>query len=1727
MISNISAGLASGGTVDGDLTITGDFKVEGAGSFAFDEIIEGTQVIEKTSTEAFLVRKDSDGGDVFVVDTQDSRVEINGFLKFSNASYIQDIGNNYLKLRIASGDYFAIHGGASDTQYFKVANDGSTLFSGDVSIESSGGSFVVKNTGTGTDADADITLIAGAGGVNADFWKIKSDHSDNKLYFINGNDTRGTFTSSGTFTVTEKLKVDAVSGSHGILGLESGSGNEWLIVSSVASNNLDFYNGTPGTVMTITKDTARVGIGTISPAYKLDIVQSGDYQFRVGSSDNKYVSIEDDVMRFKGMTGNGMRILTIDSSDINFGTNTTLNRLVIKADGKIGIGTSSPDSLLEIESSGSTGHTLAMKNTSENANVNIKLDFLGNDGVNNNSKGHLLWSNTTNQLHLNSANNGLRFQVAETTKFLLDADSRMSLSNTDAGTDNTTYGKRAGKSIQSGGNYNAFVGRYAGEAVTTGDANTVLGTNAHYANVTGSNNTAIGYISQFGASSQSFSNNTSVGAESLRNVTTGNENTGLGAYALTSNTSAGGNTAVGIYASRQNQTGTGNTAVGSQALMGSHGNSHSNNTAVGKDALRGVTTGGNNTAMGFGAGDALTTGHAQVAIGYNALSTEDAGLGSVAVGYQALQNQNVDGDSGNVAVGSNSGNAVTTGTNNSLLGFRSGALITTGVDNTAIGKSAMSNMIAGAYNIAIGSNALADYKGDDGNNAGSKNIAIGVSAMEAFQGGTGDVHANTRFDRNIALGYNSFRGTDFNNAEVVVTDNIAIGDEALNSTGANGHVGTIAIGSSALTALTVGAKNTAIGYQAGMALGDCNNNTIIGYQAFKSANGGEHNNVVIGQGAGLSCDNASVDNNVIIGNGAGTGGAGSMVNCIYIGAEAGVASHPRNQNDNIFIGKGVAKVEWGGQCDDNVGIGSGVMSTGALNDAHGNVALGYEAMKTLTQSDNNVAIGKQALSSILAGAGGNVALGYLSGRDAYGTKNVFIGYQAGMQQTSGSGSINIGNLAGQVDSSSPNTIIGSGAFASSNNSSSGSNVIVGYEAGGSINSANSTDNVILGRGAGGGGGAEFTENIAIGSYALDGTGSNASTGQVAIGHYALSAVTSGGLNTAVGYQSGDSVTTGGGNTLFGYRTGTEVTDGHSNTLIGAEAQKDNNVSEVVAIGERAGLYNSATQNVFVGNEAGRISSTGTGQTYLGYNSGYYALGNNNTFVGKNSGKGGTTSSPYSTGTDNTAIGYEALASYTTGKENTGVGRGALTSVTTGNYNTAVGFSALDQTDDGARNVAVGAYSIGNANCGDKNVCIGYATGYVLTGSGNVALGDASLAGTTDGNRNVAIGQEALNADADDDNVAIGFQALRLCTGTDNVALGGSTGDTVTSGSQNTLLGRNAQLSANSGTNQIAVGYTATGQGDNTAVIGNASITDVYMGQDANTGNAQTEGANVLARSGYFKAVGLDHDKSGTDGVGDMENILLTLHGAYDDDAIGGRGIGMSFKMQDESTNVGEVGRISMIPRSGNMNSNLSAYGTEMYFYNSVGGTLTKQMEIEGGDSHARVSIFSNTSTHGLIVKNDGNNANRDGIYIQAGADDASGTTAYIDCQDGDGNQVGHISNTSGTFALTDVSDKRLKQNIVDTSVKGVETIDKMKVRDFEWIKSGDKMTAGFVAQELAEAFPSAVTGEDGAMEDILDDDYNKIGERIKPMGVSRDVLIPVLIKAVQELSARVKELEGK
>jgi hypothetical protein len=194
------------------------------------------------------------------------------------------------------------------------------------------------------------------------------------------------------------------------------------------------------------------------------------------------------------------------------------------------------------------------------------------------------------------------------------------------------------------------------------------------------------------------------------------------------------------------------------------------------------------------------------------------------------------------------------------------------------------------------------------------------------------------------------------------------------------------------------------------------------------------------------------------------------------------------------------------------------------------------------------------------------------------------------------------------------------------------------------------------------------------------------------------------------------------------------------------------------------------------------------------------------------------------------------------------------------------------------------------------------------------------------------------------------------------------------------------------------------------------------------------------------------------------------------------------------------------------------------------GTTTR-LKIEAGDG--TVSIPGSLSVTGVVTvstrivsevnasggyagifANDGNNIDR---YVQrwtGGTDDQSGVWPIVIINDGDGNAVGHIENSNGTFQLRDTSDSRLKDDIRNTSINGLNVVNGIKIRDFEWKNNKVTVNAGFIAQELKEVFPQAVSGE-------LDEVYED-GKMI-PLGVSKDRLVPVLVKAVQELSAKVEE----
>ncbi|MFO1305477.1 MAG: tail fiber domain-containing protein [Burkholderiales bacterium] len=180
----------------------------------------------------------------------------------------------------------------------------------------------------------------------------------------------------------------------------------------------------------------------------------------------------------------------------------------------------------------------------------------------------------------------------------------------DSGTQNVFVGRGAGNLGGVTGAYNAALGAFALQSITTGSSNTAIGTGALSMVTTGSSNTAAGNYALSQNTQGHF--NTAHGVAALSKNSVGGQNAAVGYYSLGNNTTASLNTAVGTgalgnqaFANSGVAWNTENTAIGSYSLSSNDPTSTSNgirNTAVGASALWANTTGFYNTAVGHGAG---------------------------------------------------------------------------------------------------------------------------------------------------------------------------------------------------------------------------------------------------------------------------------------------------------------------------------------------------------------------------------------------------------------------------------------------------------------------------------------------------------------------------------------------------------------------------------------------------------------------------------------------------------------------------------------------------------------------------------------------------------------------------------------------------------------------------------------------------------------------------------------------------------------------------------------------------------------------------------------------------------------------------------------------------------------------------------------------------------------------------------------------------------------------
>jgi len=526
--------------------------------------------------------------------------------------------------------------------------------------------------------------------------------------------------------------------------------------------------------------------------------------------------------------------------------------------------------------------------------------------------------------------------------------------------------------------------------------------------------------------------------------------------------------------------------------------------------------------------------------------------------------------------------------------------------------------------------------------------------------------------------------------------------------------------------------------------------------------------------------------------------------------------------------------------------------------------------------------------------------------------------------------------------------------------------------------------------------------------------------------------------------------------------------GISNTAIGTQSMTGNTSGQNnVGLGTAALYTNSTGQgNTSVGSNALFSNTTASENTAVGYQSLYNSNAADNTAIGTQSQKNTTS------GSNNTSVGAGSSYGNTTGSYNTSLGRSALQNNTTASNNTAVGYQAGYNSTTGTEITALGAYAVENNTTANFTTGVGASALYSnTTGAANVAVGAAPLYNNTTGANNIAIGRQALfyNTTAGS-NTAVGYQAgYTNTTGTYNTFVGTVAGLSNTTSSSNTYLGEYA-------------GRLTTG-GQNT-FLGAAS------GHLVTTGQKNT----ILGR--------FTGNQGGLDIRTSNNNIVLS-------DGDGNPRMRIDSSGNIEGTASASAFKAPMIQAT---NGSVSSYaGTTPTMHSPASGTLAfsmsgaERMRIDSsGDlllgttsSDARLTVYEGAGWAGSFGRN------------------AGGTHGVIRFTH-DGTQVGYIAVSSTATSYVTSSDYRLKEN-VNYTWDATTRLKQLKPARFNFIADADTTVDGFLAHEAQAVVPEAVTGTHNE----VDDDGNAVMQ-----GIDQSKLVPLLVKTIQELEARITALEA-
>ena len=367
------------------------------------------------------------------------------------------------------------------------------------------------------------------------------------------------------------------------------------------------------------------------------------------------------------------------------------------------------------------------------------------------------------------------------------------------------------------------------------------------------------------------------------------------------------------------------------------------------------------------------------------------------------------------------------------------------------------------------------------------------------------------------------------------------------------------------------------------------------------------------------------------------------------------------------------------------------------------------------------------------------------------------------------------------------------------------------------------------------------------------------------------------------------------------------------------------------------------------------------------------------------------------------------------------------------------------------------------------------TGTLSSASGNIGIGKDVFAALTQGDYNVGIGYNVLDA---------------LTTGSNNIAMGEAALGGNTTGAINVAIGGGALNAPDTEESNLGIGKDALGGpvagGEYNVAIGNYNLEDLTSA-DSNVAIGYSAAINITT-GGTNTIIGRSAGAALTTG---LDSVLI---GAYAGNAIVGA---------DQNVCVGS-----------SAGAGLTSGATNTFIGQGAGDAM------QTGSNNTCIGVNCDASA------NDVSNAISLGAAVNAAANDFSfGKASNVVTNDFDADADWSRS-----------SDIRLKRNIQDTTL-GLDFINDLRPVKFQWKPSNevpkemkaeynevnqknlDIVSHGFIAQEVKEAIDKYGDTTFGGWH--LDKTDNET-QRVK-----KNMFVMPLIKAVQELTARVKELEAK